>query len=104
MKIALSLLAAALVVGCSTVHRLDRASMTEFRMVDAGSWTMTVDTGVNYPPDSEKAEAIRLQWIGEHTAANGCVGYEVATRQFTKATNIAAASAGSLTYTGRCTR
>lgn len=104
MRTLLVLTAAVLLAGCSTVHRLDRSVMTEFRMVSPESWEMTVGTGINYPPDSEKAEAIRLQWIGEHAKANGCTSYAVASRQFTKSASSFAESAGMLTYTGSCTR
>jgi len=104
MKTTLLALALLALTGCATVHKLDRSTMTQFDMVTADTWAMRVTTGINYPPESEKAEGIRLKWIGEHTQANGCSGFEVTSRQWTKAAASLSDRAGTLTYSGTCTR
>jgi len=102
-KFSMIVMAAAL-AGCSTIHSLDRNAMTRFEIKDNGDWTMAATTAANYPVDSEKAEAIRRNWISEHARANGCTGFEITSREWTKAVGSISESVGTLNYAGTCSR
>lgn len=58
--------------------------MTQFQLVEPGVWTMSAGTAANYPPESEKAESIRMGWIDQYVRANGCTTFEVESRSWTK--------------------
>lgn len=87
----------------------DRPSLSDFEMTDTG-WRMTAKTAANYAPDSESAEKTRLGWIKQYTEANGCKGFEVTSRCWTKdptgncVQTGFSESVGSLTYVGTCQR
>lgn len=92
--------------GCASI---DRPVLSHFEMTDSG-WNMTAKTAANYAPDSESAEKARLGWIKQYTEANGCKGFEVISRRWTKEPtgNFVqtgfSESMGSLAYTGTCQR
>jgi len=99
------LIAAAIALaGCSTIHNLDRSSVTQFEMTGADSWRMTATTSLNYPADSDRAEQARLGWIAQHTQEQGCTDYEVSSRTWTKLAGMVPDKVGSLLYEGRCIR
>lgn len=104
------ILAALVLAGCATAHKWDRATMTRFEMTGADTWRMTATTAANYPPESEKAEAIRLGWIDQHAQANDCAAPEVTERRWTAMPTDSfsrtgtSKSVGTLIYEGRCAR
>lgn len=104
------LLLICIATGCASVHRWDRNSMTKFEMTSSETWRMTVTTAANYPPQSEKAEAIRQNWILDHARANGCREVVVKDRVWTKQPTDTFSrtgfsdSVGTLSYTGTCLR
>lgn len=103
----LIVLLAVLLSGCAT---LDRSSESRFEMVSDTSWRMWARTASNYAPDSERAEAIRMDWIQTYVEANGCRSFQVVDRRWTKEPTDSfmrtglSSSVGALTYTGTCER
>lgn len=97
-----------LLAGCATVHKMDRQMMTDFQMIAPGQWAMSATTAANYPVDSEKAEAIRIEWIGQHIRANGCTTFQVDSRNWTKTPTDnfmvtgASENVGKMYYKGTC--
>jgi hypothetical protein len=96
--------AIAVLAGCGAARPGDEPPLTRFEAHSKNEFTFEARAGIEYPEDSEEAEATRMQWLGQALADRGMCpgGYEITGRTLVAAKEEALGQTHNVAYHGKC--
>ena len=97
-----SWLVIALLSGCAGAA--DEPPLTRFEALSNTEFTFEARAGMEYPEDSEQAEATRMQWLEQALADRGMCpnGYAITGRTLVAAKEEALGQTHNVAYHGKC--